>query len=746
MSWRPSNYPYLAPAARPSRAATDRRSSASFTDGMSNMQRELSRSSHVTESSRTPNSIHSNVGDSINSLNPSLPSYIRHDSDTYLWSRPQLQLEDPTIYSAADHSLLPAASPLPQTTLDTNDLLLDVEPRLSDPNALFEFVINRLQQEYSTQPNPEAYALHLARMHLGVDSIRGFFRPREPNTGNSQARPQAPNSVRHPNQQQYLCLLCESPSRISSRGSFKRHVNDRHYAKSMFLCMHCDYSNTRKDKLRNHLRIRHPNFGGQSPQELRDRELMLPEPTRCDLCTSYELPIHTAPFVSWDVWFEGIEMHCRIEDDDETKSIKGPDSPDQNNGDAGGASGPYNSSLQFPPGPNAGGSSFLHGNDWASGSTFSGWAYHSQTRPESRMPSRGMDEELHAQNADSSCSKWQKSHSPLFFDVDHSKCCCVVSTGQQPRIAQSQKHSKSTSEHSNERKDCQLTTMLSKDMSKLSLIDGHKEIMSRISTAQLCLPSQGKLNVVADSIPKTSFLLSNVIQELDITTLIFSINRLSLHLDEKALITTSENHVRVAVDPLLVGETTLHRIHHDCPTSHQILLRQLGRCNASLNAIQWELSASSPLSQATMMQKRRRKRLSSLWARLRAVSFVLALQKEVEEEEVPNVPPSIIEKQLGLRKMSHETISPFTVQAIRSVYHLAHKHLSTFQDFEFPTKTNSLKTCWPGFESSLGVCGVLQTLTAIISTPKPSLVESFDTTDLYGLLHRYITNVSTASF
>jgi hypothetical protein len=676
------------------------------------MQRDPSQSSHVTESSQTPSSIHSNIGASIASFAAPNLSYIQHEPEAFFWRRPQIEVEDHSAITAADHPLLPPETPLPLPTPDINDPLLNIEASVHDPNALLELVIDRLRQEFATHPNQATYALSLAQTHLGTNAIRRLIAPRVVPPRSPQLQLQLPstppaisptNRAHNSAQQQYLCKLCPSPVHFTSTGAFKRHVSDKHQAKSMFLCWHCEWNGTRKDKLRDHLKTKH--YGELfSEQDLKGRELVLDEPTRCDLCDTDKWMNHIPPFSSWNVWFAGIAAHCRIDETPEDEAKKEPDSPsDQGDGNAGGNSGFLFPNLSFTSGSSAGSASLLQGNNLASNFVFTGWTFNTLLTQELE------DDE-------------DKTHKPLSAKTSSYKNSFDLSG-------------------------------ISKELCQLSL-DDHQS-RSKTSSRQI-----DPIKVPEKWVPREVMLISDIIQDLDITTLVFSINRISLRLDGKLQGTKSEDHVRVAVDPLILGEKTLYRIHYDHSISHQILARHLRRCHNSLNAIQWELSSNSTIpapAATTRQQCRRRKRLSSLWARLRAVSFVLSLQKEVAvvDEHVPPPPqPSNIKNQLTPCRASRPkaTMSSFTSEALGSLYSLAQKYVLPidFSDdtYDAGKRDATLKSYSrsPSIDSPLGVFGFLQSLTAVISNPQPSLVESYDTTDLYALLHRSITNISTTSF
>lgn len=703
MSWSQPNNSYLTPGYHhQSRPPRTRSSSASFTDTMSNeMHRLPSQSSHVTESSQTASSIHSNIGDSIVPLTTRNPSYIQRESEAFFWSRPQIETQDHNSYAAADLPLFPPDTPLPRPNPDINDPLQNIETSINDPRALFELVIDRLRQEYATHPNQTTYALSLAQTHLGTNAIRSLIAPRvvPPRSPQPPATPSAISPIHRANStgQRYLCKLCPSPVRITSRGAFKRHVNEKHQQKSMFLCMYCDWTSTRKDKLRDHLKTRHYKEFDRE-QDLTERELVMAEPSKCDLCDTDTWMNHSPPFASWDDWFAGIVAHCRIDETSEEEPKKEPDSPpNQGDGSAGGSSGFLFPNLTFTPGSSAGSASIFQGSNLASDSVFTSWTFNGLT-----------------QQLDSDESKSRKGS--------------ILKTSPKKKKIDS--------------------SDILKELGELSL-DDHP---SRTETS-------GQIDSlkVTDWVPREMMLISEIIQELEIATLVFSINKISVRLTGKVQGMKSENHAKVAVDALVLGENTLYRIHFDHSISHRILTRHLRRCHNSLNAIQRELSSAPTVPAAVETTKKqcdRRKRLSSLWARLRAVSFVLSLQKEVavEEGHVPASPHASSMNQLTSPKHGCPiaTMSSFTSEALGSLYSLAQKHLPLdFGDDTYEAhKKDTLKSCSrsPTVSSPLGVFSFLQNLTTFISNPQPSLVESYDTTDLYGLLHRSITNMTTTSF
>lgn len=728
MSRNSFNSSYLSPAypyqLRPPRT---RSSSASFTDTMSHdMHRHPSQSSYIAASSQTASSIHSNIGDSIASLANAPPLYIQREPETYLWSRAQIGLQpDRDAFPATDHPLLSPESPLPRPPSDVNDPLQSIEAHVDDPGALFESVINTIRDRFARNPDPTTYALNLARSHLTGNELRSLMSlrvapptPAQPAIASMAASPipshppQTPlgpllpvSSVRRANGagQRFMCKLCSAPTQIiTSRGAFKRHVANKHIAKSSFLCGYCDWSGTRKDKLRDHLRTRHHGEYNQA-QDLNECQIALNIPSGCNLCETDAWMNHIAPFRSWDAWFDGIAAHCRIDEDSMDDLHREQNHPqDQGGGNAGGSSGSFFSGQTFMPGSSAGGAFFPQQGNLPSGSMFTGWTFKSSVKPE-------YDED--GNEDQKSISLKILPYKGTFDLSDISKELHAISFNA-----------------------CSSPTKISS--SQIDSPDGaHPWVQRQIS------------------------LISSIIDQRDTETLVISIHCISLRLSEKLRDDKSVNNRGFAADPLILGEKTLYNIHADHSMSHQILARHLRRCHNSLDAIQWELSSildTTAEKRTTVKQSHRHKRLSSLWIRLRAVTLVLSLQKEVainEEHVLPSSPhASNIENQLVVSKTESSkcTVSSWKTDALESIYNLAQKYLLRIDLNDDPyqkyTKNSpmSIHSRSPCVDTS---SGLLRCLTSVISNPtQSSLTESYDTTDLYRLVHRSMTNISARSF
>lgn len=290
-----------------------RGSSVSHTDIMSNniMRRNTSQSSHVTESSHTTNSIHSDMGDSMMSNPVFIPSYLRGNDGPYTWSQGHVSGEDQTNLATSHDSFLLNASESPSLpTLDVNDPILNQGGRDSESRLLLERVISAIREQFATHPEPFNFAFELAQTHLSTAALP----PVVPSRRTSQASVQIPQINQHASnadRKRYLCRMCDGTKVIKSRGSFKRHVNDKHQPKSYFLCKYCSFRTTRKDKLQHHLRDRHLHASG----DISGREFAMANPIDCILCISHTSMDHLGPFASWDAWFSCVETHCRIEDD-----------------------------------------------------------------------------------------------------------------------------------------------------------------------------------------------------------------------------------------------------------------------------------------------------------------------------------------------------------------------------------------------------------------------------------------------
>lgn len=178
---------------------------------------------------------------------------------------------------------------------------------------------------------------------------------------------------------------------------------------------------------------------------------------------------------------------------------------------------------------------------------------------------------------------------------------------------------------------------------------------------------------------------------------------------------------KLTVDALMAGQKMLKNIHENPPSSSEKLVKQISRCQSALNAIGSEMDTPS---EDTTGQKARQKRLSSLWARLRAVTFVLVLQKEVVPDEIQEERPLVENTRSTLLKTIGKKISPLS--ELGSLYQLVHKHFYG----DFWTSSGLLEEIInqdaksPVIEDVSGVFTFLRTLVTKISDPQqPFLIE-----------------------
>lgn len=718
------NYSLLTPGRynygrnRPSIASSERRSSASYSDGVSNMQREPSSSSHTTESSQTTSPIHSNIGDSILSQPNVVPPYIQ-ESGPFFWDS-GATVDDGSAISN-DGLLFPSTPQIPQLVVP-NDGTLNIEPIINDADTIFEYLIGRLRQQYGEQTDRLTYAQRLINIYLGVESIHGVLDPQ----GQASRHPRPhPPSVSRANsrrrKEHYICILCPTPIHLYSRGIFKRHVNEMHQPKSVFMCMYCDFSNPRRDKLGQHLRIRHHDERTPKRQEIKERELILPVPVECILCPDYS-PTHRPPFASWDSWFEGIEMHCRVRDPDETLSDNGSNLHDHNDGNAGGSAGGSFPSSPFPQTSTSIGASFGQGSSWQS--PFSQWAsdahttYGSQVSCES--PNKG------------SCAS-----------LSHKYCDSILYKAKD-RSGLPDKHLAGVNIDTPLYEDQDsILSSLSKQTSMLSL-EYKPEAILRTPTTQTAsvIDREMKSQDTASNNPPS---VSDMIEDAELASPVNSVSQISLYSDLKMLPKKGDTYNNISgADPLVVGEMTLHRIHTDRPVSPEMIVSQISQCQASLSAVQGELSASPASSDTTAKEVSRRRRLSSLWTRLRAVTFILSLQKEMVDEAATNTKPSTTKRQLSIKRHSYKSMAPSTVQPIQKMYNAIQSCVVERADTSKFGNSASYKRLMENSDIS----GFLWTLTSNISMSKMSHIESYEnnTDYFYGLLRHTIANIPAPSF
>jgi hypothetical protein len=179
-----------------------------------------------------------------------------------------------------------------------------------------------------------------------------------------------------------------------------------------------------------------------------------------------------------------------------------------------------------------------------------------------------------------------------------------------------------------------------------------------------------------------------------------------------------DDYPMITVDALMTGQKMLKNIHENPPGSSEKLVKQISRCQTALTAIGSEMSTTP--SQHTAAQKARRKRLSSLWARLRAVAFVLALQEEVITDEIQEEPRS--DKNIQPTLLSTIGKNIFPLAELGSLFQLVHKHF--YGDF-WASSGLLEDTKKLALEDSSGVFTFLRAVVKSISDPQESFLKEY---------------------
>ena len=144
----------------------------------------------------------------------------------------------------------------------------------------------------------------------------------------------------------YRCLFCEPLKKYySSRGTFKRHVTEKHWPMVEYHCKApgCLFQSYRKDKARPH----NPEALGHvisqtSPACMTVQpDIPLPHPPACSICSK--------AVGTWREWLDCVFCHCQLPESDAAISIRGGDGDrkdddsddDMDNGGFGGGSGNF---------------------------------------------------------------------------------------------------------------------------------------------------------------------------------------------------------------------------------------------------------------------------------------------------------------------------------------------------------------------------------------------------------------------
>ncbi|KAI9927922.1 hypothetical protein MW887_002774 [Aspergillus wentii] len=147
------------------------------------------------------------------------------------------------------------------------------------------------------------------------DAIEGMVHKKVNFWGETSA-PATPSNVSSNARAQYICKLC-SPARrgtFLNRGTFARHIAHKHAPRSRYHCFfpECPWTGSRRDKIHEHLRMRHRYYESLSPAVVNGLKRLMQSPRECALCST--------PVSSWEAYFECVCTHCHISEDDATES------------------------------------------------------------------------------------------------------------------------------------------------------------------------------------------------------------------------------------------------------------------------------------------------------------------------------------------------------------------------------------------------------------------------------------------
>ncbi|KAH8703695.1 hypothetical protein BGW36DRAFT_423246 [Talaromyces proteolyticus] len=749
----------LHPGSAVRRPSSNRRSSASWTDGQSYMQLHFSTSSSpLTPTSHTSESVHqATLTDSL--LLPAATQNTHGDTaGSYVWGGSTPNPVEDSIPLGDNVDLFPAVTVDPQTP-NRYDGLPDLDSTTpSNPQALFIFVMRRLQEQFHQHPDPASFALSVARNNLDDETFRNSVWWA---SGDIRINPPVQPTRLATNSSQFVCYLCENPGTFPVRGTFKRHVNEQHLPKSYFHCWLCSsWKHPRRSKLVGHLRTIHSVLNSNTEQ-ISAREILESVPAFCHICVSQGLQVHVNMFNTWDEWYDAIEDHCRIDSEPSPTGTSGPRpfNQDPDGGGSGGYGSAFPGSHGLSPSP-SGFSSF--GGSWGMSFTGSGGAYNTRSFSESptsddvladkskvsqlgstkptclkhsnrdkgllssskpnltQRPRKDENGDTAKQDACNSCGHEYNSCAACPSRSTPSVPCHACLDRTALVISSSISSGTNTLVQGRDRpcfpvdKEEVISTNLSRRVNKLSL-----ECRPSRANVSTCSPKSASQQDDVDTKPRTIMTviyLSVVFDGYDpMSSLVVSIIQLSKNSSVAEPLCTDYNP-KSDVDPLVSGQNILTCIHRDSPISHSKLSRQLSHCQASLGAISFELSTGTAMCPRSKSQKSRQKRLSSLLARLRAVTFILALQKEV----TPETPEKCVfddASQPGILRTIGKTISPSPARELKALYDLAYKHLQG----DFWTYSGILGSKSSFAEDGPRACPFLRALATSISDPKLSI-------------------------
>ncbi|CRG82860.1 hypothetical protein PISL3812_00206 [Talaromyces islandicus] len=662
-----------------------RRSSASMSwaDGRTNIRSQFSDPSiPFTPTSQTSEGVHQSAqGESF-----PLDASAIHDPDgSYRWetrSDTVTAVED-VRYSADSQGLFPPVnldSAVPSLNPPPDDDMLNLNLPQSDSEYMLQSVIQAIQVNYRHHPDQEAYVSELADFALS-------------NLNRPHADPgvQAPAAPGH---NQYRCLMCSSCP-VFRAAAFQRHVKEQHHPKSYFKCMLCTgYRNPRRDRLKNHLLHAHSRRG-------RD--------------------LHPGPFPSWESWFQGIKLHCRLQAQQPPPLALGPSFPDYDGGGAGGYGGSagYGSASH---GTSPGGLSSFLGSDLNMGGPWTGASFYGPTSSRNVAPIDAPADQLNCpgikptqdanlkklnNDADRNQNSRHKSRDPKAGQCDkdtgsrkgcchhcthgHDTCCpgcpqkyipgyCHLCQGPIVPLTISQKPSRTTVDADHKNQSCDPTQAKSAPLAKL-----------------------------VHDLSKLSLECQQMVPKSDVSSKNF-LSSLWDPICQSPMIGGGQPWSCMAVKfiPAAVNK-------YD---PKYCMVASINRLWSESSYMTQQMRLSEYTLKRTASEKARQKRLSTLWARLRAVTFVLALQKDVIADKTQEERPLGNNTQLTLRDIINKNIPPFAAGSLYQLGDFCWTSPGLLGEINQDAKNPALK-------DPLGVYNFLRAMVTRISDPRQSFLKEY---------------------
>ncbi|KAL2000464.1 hypothetical protein VTN02DRAFT_3052 [Thermoascus thermophilus] len=267
---------------------------------------------------------------------------------------------------------------------------LSLSPHLVVPNATDDFassgpderseLLNRLDVIRSAISNgrfPDAQMRQMNRYLAGIFPIATRQSGSLRRATDSRQRRQSPSpGSPFPDSRvsRFYCVFCRSSKIYGTRGSWKRHITDKHRHCSFFRCCFqpCNWRNFRRDKVHEHIRRKHDKRFTLTPDQIDALEIPLPGPDHCDLCNRSTC--------SWDDYFRCLADHCLLSPEKESDNNNGIGARRHGDGDGSGRHEPNGGSPPDPGPPGFGGYGAPHGGSYSSGTTSGSYFTYSRPR------------------------------------------------------------------------------------------------------------------------------------------------------------------------------------------------------------------------------------------------------------------------------------------------------------------------------------------------------------------------------